>query len=152
MYNKIILPLDGSSKAEAALEEVKKLAADNISCEVILVYVVQPLRDLSPEPLFESVQLDIENSLTDWARKYLINATNDLQRWGIKATYAILRGYPSDKIVEYAAEKHVDLIVMATRGRTGPIRWIQGSVSERVSRLATCPVMIVQPVANAVTV
>jgi nucleotide-binding universal stress UspA family protein len=144
MYKRILLPLDGSLIAEAALQEVRKLAGD-FGIEVILVYVVQPMQYLSPDTLFESLQIGIEDSLRNWAKEYLKNIVKDLKQAGIPATSIILRGYPADQIIACAAEKRVNLIVMTTRGRTGPFRWFLGSVSEKVSRLAKCPVMIVQP-------
>ena len=51
-------------------------------------------------------------------------------------------GVPADKIVEAAGDRHVDLIVMGTQGRTGLPHLLLGSVAERVVRLAPCPVMV----------
>ena len=57
-------------------------------------------------------------------------------------------GSPSLKIVETAEAEHVDLIVMATHGRTGLSHLMVGSVAERVVRTAPCPVLTIRPAAE----
>jgi nucleotide-binding universal stress UspA family protein len=149
MYSRVIVPLDGSPLAELALDRVKELARDEGIREVFLVYVIQPLRLLSPEPLFDTFQFDAEDSLAEWAQEYLTGIGKGLTREGISASGTILRGNAADQILDYAAIKGADLIVMSTHGRTWPMRWIMGSVCNKVSRFAACPVSIIQPESNA---
>jgi nucleotide-binding universal stress UspA family protein len=54
-------------------------------------------------------------------------------------------GTPYYKIIEVANAKKVDLIVMATHGRTGLSHLVMGSVAERVLRMAPCPVLTIRP-------
>lgn len=56
-------------------------------------------------------------------------------------------GTPSAKIIEVARAENVDLIVMATHGRTGLDHLVMGSVAERVVRMAPCPVLTIRPTA-----
>ena len=58
----------------------------------------------------------------------------------------VVVGVPSQTITETAAAEHVDLIVMATHGRTGFSHLVMGSVAERVVRTAPCPVLTLRPV------
>jgi nucleotide-binding universal stress UspA family protein len=60
------------------------------------------------------------------------------------AQFALLHGNPPVEIVRYAQEMNADLIVMPSHGRTGLKEWALGSVSERVLRRASCPVMIIK--------
>ena len=57
-------------------------------------------------------------------------------------------GRPADTIVRFAGERHADLIVMATHGRTGLEHVVLGSVAEKVVRLAPCPVLTVKYAGN----
>ena len=59
----------------------------------------------------------------------------------VEASYVIEFGSPIDRIVEYANENKIDLIVMATHGRTGILRVVMGSVAEAIIRKAECPVL-----------
>jgi universal stress protein A len=63
----------------------------------------------------------------------------------IEVTRAVVTGSPFRKIIETAEAEHVDLIVMATHGRTGLSHLMVGSVAERVVRTAPCPVLAIRP-------
>ena len=67
-----------------------------------------------------------------------------LQDEGISAEFAVHGGTPELVIVDMAAEKEADLIVMGTHGRTGLAHVLLGSVAERVLRTAPCPVITVK--------
>ena len=69
-------------------------------------------------------------------------------------TTEVIAGMSADTNVEYAADQHVDLIVMGTHGRTGLAHLFMGSVAEHVVRTAPCPVLTVRqaPLAQAATV
>jgi universal stress protein A len=65
----------------------------------------------------------------------------------VEVTRQVVVGSPSHEIVKVAAAEKVDLIVIATHGRTGLSHLVMGSVAERVVRTAPCPVMTVRPMA-----
>jgi len=56
---------------------------------------------------------------------------------------SVVWGDPADEIINYQKEKGIDLIVIATHGRTGWRRWVFGSVTEKVVRQPTCPVLTI---------
>jgi universal stress protein A len=72
----------------------------------------------------------------------------EAQRAQIEVIRSVVIGSPLRKIVEAAEAKHVDLIVMATHGRTGLSHLLIGSVAERVVRTAPCPVLTIRPPAE----
>ena len=63
----------------------------------------------------------------------------------------VRQGNAVQEIIRYAAEQNIDLIVLATHGRTGLSRFLMGSVAEKVVRLATCPVLTVHPTGHQFT-
>jgi nucleotide-binding universal stress UspA family protein len=63
----------------------------------------------------------------------------------VDVTRLVELGVPYQRIVETATAEQVDLIVMATHGRTGPSHLVLGSVAEHVVRLAPCPVLTIRP-------
>ena len=86
-----------------------------------------------------------------WMEKVKMDATNMLKKKlnrckfrSVKATYKILEGSPVERIVITATDEKVYLIVIGSRGYGGLQRVLLGSVSSVVSRVATCPVLIVR--------
>lgn len=63
---------------------------------------------------------------------------------GVSASFAVEFGTPADRIIHYAKEYDVDLIVIGTHGRTGLKRIVMGSVAEAVVRRAECPVLAIK--------
>lgn len=84
-----------------------------------------------------------EQELEVTSRKSLEEIINQLEWKELKVRLIVLRGNAADGIVGIADQENVDLIVIATRGRTGLDRLIFGSVAEKVVRLARCPVLTV---------
>lgn len=126
MYEKILIPLDGSPSAEASLPCAEELAG-RLESEVTLVHV-------SEEP---------EESTQPERRLYLEKMVETLkQSSGVKS--AFLTGNPAEKIVEYADEEDIGLIVMTTRGKSGARSRGLGGVADKVVRLAGCPVLLIR--------
>jgi nucleotide-binding universal stress UspA family protein len=63
---------------------------------------------------------------------------------GAKLQTEVMMGKPADSLAEYAEKNGVDLIVIATHGRSGVSRWVFGSVADRVMRSACVPVLMVR--------
>ena len=122
MFEKILVPLDGSELAEIALEPALRLA-EKFNGEVILLRVAEP-----------------EEAL---AEAYLGELCLNKARAGVRLQTEVAAGAPPQAIVEVADARQVDLIIMSTHGRSGLSRLIYGSVAEAVLRGAQRPVMIV---------
>ena len=143
MYQKILAPLDGSDLAECALSHVKAIAAGCHVPEVILIGVVEPMVHLNQlrSELGEEWVRNAEKGMRTASEAYLTKKADALKKDGIQAKVVVAEGIAADKILEYAAKNKVDLIIMSSHGRSGIARWTMGSVTDRVVRHATAPVL-----------
>ncbi len=143
MYKKILVPLDGSEFAEAALLHVRALA-ECTGAEIILLRVVtQPIHAyIAPDPLlYKSIQTD---SVAECVA-YLQRVASDLEVEGFHVTVETGTGPVAETILEFAQEVHADLIAMSTHGRSGLARWFIGSIADKVVRATTLPLLLARP-------
>ncbi|WP_336337900.1 universal stress protein [Haloarcula brevis] len=139
MYDKILVPTDGSPGTRDVLTHAEALAATHGS-EVHALYVVDTGRfsTLPNEPTWERV--------TDSLHREGERALDTVERL-VADTVSVVRataeGHPSREIVDYANQHGCDLVVMGTHGRGGIDRLLLGSVAERVVRSASVPVVTV---------
>ena len=146
MYKKIMVPLDGSELAECVLPHVEAISKGCAVKDVVLVRVVEPL-ELQPDTYIAfsgDELLRIESGRKSEAEEYLKKAKKQLQESMIRVRSEVLSGKPTESLAEYASKNGVDLIVMATHGRSGVSHWYWGSVAERVLRSACVPVLMVR--------
>jgi nucleotide-binding universal stress UspA family protein len=163
MYKKILVPLDGSKLAEAALPHVEELAKGCDTEEVILVSVTERVQgyravDGSTEPVVGSqggwgspVQSPPQRLVPEafgkkekQAQRYLDRIAKTLAAKGINVSTDVLLWKPAEAIVGYAKQYGCDLIVMASHGRSGPSRWAHGSVADKVLRSSCIPVLMIR--------
>ncbi len=150
MYRKILVPLDGSKMAECVIPHVKNVARGGEGTEIVLFRVCEPPVLLADYPADlrgkweEHVKDETDHSL-EVCSLYLGNAEKELQASGFKASTQSGLGKPAEEIVNYAVQNGVDLIVMATHGRSGVSRWAFGSVADKVIRSSPVPVMLIRP-------
>jgi len=149
MYKKILVPLDGSKLAECVLPHVGGLAACLPGVEVILVSVTERISgfrvmDDYSQPLGERLVPEAVGKEDREARKYLDRIAKTLEGKGIKVLTEVLMGKPAEEIALFATNEGCDLIVMASHGRSGPSRWTHGSVTEKVFRAISAPILVVR--------
>jgi len=147
MYQKILVPLDGSKLAECVVEHVKSIATGCQVPTVVLLRVVKPI-DVLPEFPDKAIVddfLDADKKAHDEAKNYLSEMSEKLKSEGIAVETDITDGLPAEQILRYAEERGFDLIVMSTHGRSGASRWFFGSVADRVVRQSLTPVLTVTP-------
>ncbi len=144
MYNKILVPLDGSSLAECALAHVKTIAHGCNVSDVVLLMVADHVGEG-----FEDITSDLtnatENKLREAASAYLSETANKLNKDGIKTETIVKQGNPANEILDYIQKNTVDLVILSTHGRSGISRWLMGSVADKVTRHSSAPVLIVSP-------
>ena len=149
MFDKILVPLDGSKLAECILPYVEELTKDKKMKEVILFRVCeQPEINADypanmPESWEEHVK-DIMGSAQEQCSLYLGDIEKKLGDLGAKIRIESCLGKAADEIVKFAEENQVDLIVMASHGRSGISRWTIGSVAEKVFRHTCIPVLLIR--------
>jgi nucleotide-binding universal stress UspA family protein len=138
MYENILLPFDGSDGATEVLQHASEIAhwAD---ATIQVLYVADTTRDSVTVVDGETVDaLEREG-------EYIVDeATETLDALGISHDTDIVQGNPAPTIVEYAERYDQDLVVMPTHGREGISRYLVGSVSEKVVRLSSVPVLTVR--------
>jgi nucleotide-binding universal stress UspA family protein len=147
MYDTLVVPTDGSDHAERAAEHALSVAR-LFDATVHLINVVN-VQDAGG--LFSAGGVDEEfiGRLEDEARE-TISEVETLAESDDDVRTAVVRGKPSDGILDYADENDADLVFMGTHGRTGLNRYVTGSVTERVVRLADVPVFTVRATERSV--
>jgi nucleotide-binding universal stress UspA family protein len=142
MYNKILVPLDGSELAKKALEEAEKLA----SCfgSDIILFEVVPFMPIYGSPELVT-PLIVDEKQKEAAEKYLVNLSEELEKKGFKATSVVRTGQQvAVEIIDFAKESGANLIVMCTHGRSGISRWMLGSVAIKVLSRAEVPILLIR--------
>lgn len=130
---KVLVPLDGSRLSDAALPHVRRLLARSATrCEVHLLHVVTETSDARMEARAE-------------ARAHLAAFERLLAAEGFRVRTRVVPGDPVQEILEHVVDDAIDLVAMATHGRTGVRRWVRGSVAERVLRACPVPLLLVNP-------
>ena len=147
MYKNILVTLDGSELAEAAVQHAETIAAGCQSPQVILMRVIEPVRipygDTVPGlSLMQISQLEKDERAA--AEKSLNKTAARLTVAGIKTSVKIMNGLAAETIVDYVNQNNIDLVIMATHGRSGFSRWIWGSVADRILHGVCVPVLMVR--------
>jgi nucleotide-binding universal stress UspA family protein len=126
MYNKILVPLDGSELAEVALWYAARLAG-RLQASLTLLYVINPDEVTSPH-MYECYLQDSVTKIKADADKIAAETNNG----NITVDYKILKGDPPEEIVDYADKNKIDLIILSTQGKGGIKRWALGNVANKV--------------------
>ncbi len=148
MYKKILVPVDGSDTANAALQEAIKLARSE-STGLRIIHVADSSAAVWDSE-FTPIDLEqIRESVRSFARGVLEQAQRTAREAGIEAeTRLIEMETPGQRvakvIAEHAREWSADLIVIGTHGRRGIDHFLLGSVAEGVMRLSPVPVLLVR--------
>jgi len=147
MYQKIMVPLDGSELAECVLPHVESLVKAGGVEEVFFVRVVEPSyisSHFSDYAIPEDELKRIEARNKTAAQNYLDQLVSRLDYGKVKLQAEVLNGMVAETLAEYAQKQGVDLIVIATHGRSGISRWVWGSVADRLLRSSRVPVLMVR--------
>lgn len=142
MYERALIPLDGSMVAEGIIPFILQTAGP-LGLDVTLLRVVTPSR---PAAAVEAgpVVLDNTEELSAEAEAYLLPVAAELRANGIRVTSEVRRGDPVDEILGAIRDSKADLVIMTTHGRTGFGRLLFGSVAEAVLRHADVPVILMR--------
>jgi nucleotide-binding universal stress UspA family protein len=126
MYERILVPLDGSELAEQAIPYAEWLAR-KFNSEVILITACLPGDSL-------------ERALTE----YIERRAEKIQSLGIKTRSVCIEGEPAASIIDFAGKNAVSLIILSTHGRTGVSHWPLGSITNKVVQRSHIPVFLVR--------
>lgn len=141
---RILLPTDFSNYSTAAAKYACELAT-KFDADLHLLHTLE--QHLSSTPGFEMglAILNYVKESREAAEKSLAAVIDPKWLTGRKPIHVVLEGSPKTEIVRYARKERIDLIVLATHGRTGLAHVMMGSVAETVVRTAPCPVLTVRP-------
>ena len=148
MYNKVLVPLDGSTFSELALANAVTIVSGCQATELVLINVIEPYKDLA-HWVSDDVAKRMELEAKQVAQNYLDRAVERLTNEGLKVEAVVAEGDPAGVILEYAKKTGVDLIVIATHGRSGFSRFMFGSVASKITHDSSIPVLIVPPTSLA---
>lgn len=146
MLKHILVPLDGSSLAEAAVQEARRVISPKTHITLLTVvpkpgmavYDFEMTNALAP-----TYEAKLAESLTR-AQSYLQNIATRLELDGFAVSVVAKFGDdPANTITDTAKELQVDAIIMSTHGRSGISRWVFGSITGNVLSIATCPVLVI---------
>lgn len=150
MFQKVVVPLDGSKVGEAALDVIKLMAKNRppkAKVQVTLVGVITLLRhwvvvgEASAPVSYTEEELNIiKNRVTD----YLNRTGEELTSKNIDVNVIVTSGSAAEEILKAADQVKADLIAMSTHGRSGWRRLAFGSITDKVLRGSHIPVLMVR--------
>lgn len=145
MYQRILVPVDGSPTSRRGLEEALRLAKA-LNATLRLVHIVdETVLTLSPDAATATVPLI--DQFTEWGKQVIAEAKAVAERAGVRAEavmYENIAGRVADRILQEAGKWPADLIVMGTHGRRGLRHVVLGSDAEAVVHAAKVPVLLVR--------
>jgi len=144
MFERILVPLDGSPRAEQALPVAARIARAS-GGSVILLQVVSPPIDygggLTQTPLMTEEVIETELAISS---SYLDRVAKARELAEIETTTEVMFGLPAQDILAIAESRSVDLIVMCSHGRTGFTRWVLGSVAQKIAHHCPVPLLVLR--------
>jgi nucleotide-binding universal stress UspA family protein len=150
MYERILVPLDGSKVGEAALPHIEKLTdmfQPEVKIEIIILQVISDLThyvvagEASAAVPYNDKELEL---LKRKSLKYLQSIVTKMTGKNRNYKVEVAFGNAASEIINVAEKTNSDLIAMSTHGRSGITRWAFGSVTDRVLREGKKPVFMVR--------
>lgn len=142
MYSRILVPLDGSPRAEAILPHVIALARA-FSAEVVLAQVIEPLPQVTaPGEPMQALPVAAINELTAAAEAYLSGIADQLGQQGLRVRSLAPYGPVVEQIIAAAEQEAADLIAIASHGRGGLAQLFYGSVAAALLQRAGRPLLL----------
>jgi len=150
MYQTILVPLDGSARAEHILPHVENLAT-HYKAKVIFLQVMEPLQIINPSLHVTGALTDtVKESLNDFNRRYeeintyLSGRIGEFREKGIDVRKFVEQGPVVETVISVAQRENADLIAMASHGRSGMSRVFYGSVAAGVMQQIDRPMLIIR--------
>lgn len=143
-FKNILVPVDGSRFSSRALREAIKVAKRESGRIILLGVVELPVAGFEGYQEF-SVNIELEEQFSHRMKQILEQEAETLKKEGISVDTVVRTGNPADEIVSLARSEKADLVVMTTHGRRGFMRFMLGSVAEKVVRTSPCSVLVVRP-------
>jgi nucleotide-binding universal stress UspA family protein len=146
-YQHVLVPLDGSELAESVLPHLEAVASNCQITTVELIRVVPPIEMhyKAALPINTQQEKQINEAALKEAEDYLLKVKARLDASRMTVVTKVLSGEVANQMVEYIEKSGVDLLLIATHGRSGVSRWVWGSVADKLLRSSCIPVFVVRP-------
>jgi len=146
MYQHVMVCLDGSELAECVLPHAAKISTDCSVPKITFIWVIKPLKlygsaesHISPE---ERERLEADSM--EVAAAYLEEKARPFRDQNFLVECVVLFGNVVDQIIDYTEKNGVNLIIIATHGRSGVSRLFLGSVADRILQASPVPILMVR--------
>lgn len=141
MYERILVPTDGSEAMDDVIDHAAALAAEHdATLHTIYVANTASLSDIPMDAGWEG----ITDALQREGKRAISVVENVAESHGVSIETAVREGSPAKEIQRYATEEECDILVMGTHGRSGVDRLLLGSVTERIVRTSPIPVLTIR--------
>jgi nucleotide-binding universal stress UspA family protein len=146
VVTKILVPLDGSTYADKALKYAVEIAKKFNATLTLVHVIVEPPPLVSGAAAPEAIPFlpQMHTVREELGKKILAKGEETVKSMGLQADTVLESGHPSEIIINTAKNRGIDLIVVGSRGVGGIKGFFLGSVSDKVSHHAPCPVLIVR--------
>ena len=147
MYEKIMVPLDGSELAECVLPHVEGFIKGCHVSNVVFVRVVEPITapvGIGNVYIGREESRERESTRKSAVKDYLNQIMDRLKHEGTELHSEVLVGRVADSLADYTEKNDIDLILIATHGRSGVTRWVRGSIADKILRYSNVPVLMVR--------
>lgn len=142
MYKKILTILDGSQVAEVVFPVAKEFAG-RLGLDIVLLHVYSPVMK-EFIPMYQAYLNQAAETIRTMAREVQSGLGIQQGEKTIEVHGELVMGYHADAILKYADENNIDLILMASHGRSGVKQWNLGSVADKILRASKIPVWVVR--------
>ena len=145
-----MVPLDGSQLAECVLPHVQAIASGCKIATVMFVRVVDPAKLSASLPAQgklgsqEKDRRELQKQRRKTAEAYLKKIAEDTTIENAETRYEVLEGPVAESLADWAEKNNVDLIIIASHGRSGISRWMMGSVADRILHSVCAPVFMIR--------
>ncbi len=138
----ILVPTDFSEYSDTALEYAVNIAKQN-NAKIYLLHVIWIIRQCSGDYCFDDQTMkELEQKSIDSSKEMIQKQVNKFK--GIEIIPDIKKGTPYEEILNEQKGRKIDLIVIASHGKSGLLSHLIGSVAEKVARGAKCPVLLLR--------
>ncbi len=151
-FNRILLPLDGSPFSESTFPYVVGLTK-NTNKEILLLHICEP--PIVPSygsrpinPTWKKYRDDMWGEMEKLSTSYLKKTMAALKKKGIKVKSRVIKaqsGEVARTIMQISKEENIDLLIIATQGRTGVSSWVYGSIANRIVEKFSQPILLIRP-------
>ena len=143
MFQRIVVPLDGSERAGEAIPVAARIARASTG-SIVLLSVQGPPIDFARQRQFASLSLEDRVAERKAMAVELARLAASEELKGITTVTEVIEGLPALTILERAQVQQADLIILCSHGRSGITRWAMGSVAQKVARHSTMPVLVLR--------